>query len=264
MYGAYLDHVLRFLEIMSNLHKVSLAGAQDFDQTREPMVAYLRQIGGFAVTLELQTTPTRVRFAIEDAPTMTQPQFEAMLIELERHIRDDVKTVLLELVPVGKRYFYSTTFCEDLVEKFPKATAELREAGACYALGRNAAAIFHAVRGAEHGVRALARAAGVRGQIDFKEWGKVIKSIEEKVASCDKWKNGPMKSNALEFYRDTLTDARGLKDDARNIWLHLREDRVADDGEAGKAIRRAYDLLKTCQGRISEGNRRVLPKRSFA
>ena len=57
-------------------------------------------------------------------------------------------------------------------DTFPSAMEDLDEAGKCYATGRHRATVFHVIRAAEWALRALARAAGVNGQLDYKEWGE--------------------------------------------------------------------------------------------
>jgi hypothetical protein len=119
------------------------------------------------------------------------------------------------------------------------------------------------VRAAEWGLKALARAAGVRGQIDFKEWGKIIRNIEEKVATVDRWHNGPSKSNALEFYRGALAEVRAINNCWRTINLHVRKGVMCDDVDAKRALDRTEEFLKRLSGRVTENQRRALNKRVF-
>jgi hypothetical protein len=152
---------------------------------------------------------------------------------------------------------------EPIRNAFPSATEDLGEAGKCYALERYRAAVFHAVRAAEWGLKALARSAGVRGQIDYKEWGKIIKPIEQKVASVDTWRIGPSKSNALAFYRGAISDVRAINNCWRTANLHVKIGATCDDHDARKAIDRTMDLLIGLARYTSESQKRPLTKRAF-
>jgi len=126
------------------------------------------------------------------------------------------------------------------------------------------ASIFHSVRASEHALKSLARAAGVRGKLDFKEWGGILKAINDNVVPIEKWHKGPAKSAALEFYGDALGDARVLKDWARNMWLHVRIDKRADEPQARKALERAEDFVARVATRTTENQRRPITKSQWA
>src|SRR5690606_20325216 len=108
---------------------------------------------------------------------------------------------------------------------------------------RHRAAVFHIVRASEWALKALARAAGVPGQLDFKEWGKIIRGIEERIAPIDKWPAGPEKSHALAFYRGALADARALNNVWRNVNLHVKPGVTCDENDAKKAIDRGIEFM---------------------
>jgi len=143
---------------------------------------------------------------------MTAHDAVDLMTRIIEDFKDDAKDRVCFIVPAD--LWSESGFGPRVQERFPGATEDANAAVQCFALGRYRASVFHAVRASEWGLKAVARAAGGRGQIDFKEWGKIIKAIEEKVAVVDKWHNGPAKSNALEFYRDALADARQLN----NVW----------------------------------------------
>jgi hypothetical protein len=183
---------------------------------------------------------------------------------MERVIEDfkeDARERLCYIVPAS--LWSDNGFGPSVTAAFPGATEDANAAVQCFALGRYRAAVFHAVRASEWGLKAVARGAGVKGQIDFKEWGKIIKGIEDKVAVVDKWHNGPAKSNALEFYRDALADARQINNAWRTINLHVRTDVLCGEPEASRALDRAQDFMRRLSSRITEGQSRPLSRRSF-
>lgn len=195
---------------------------------------------------------------------VTARQALQRLNQIDEHLRHDSFGRLCYIVPDAKRDYASGRFLiDDLKASFPSASEDLIEAGRCYAFGRWRATIFHLIRAAEGGLKALARAAGVKGRIDFKEWGQVIRGIEEKVAVVDKWRRGGARANALEFYRGALADARALNNVWRTANLHVRQGILSDEDDARKAFDRTLDFLKLLATRLAEAQKRPLSKRSF-
>lgn len=67
-------------------------------------------------------------------------------------------------------------FGDDVLCAFPLASSEIDEAGKCIALGRAPSAVFHLMRIAELGLRALAQPLGIMDPNP--DWGAVIRKID--------------------------------------------------------------------------------------
>jgi len=113
---------------------------------------------------------------------------------------------------------------------FPEAKLDIKAAGTCLAIDLNTAAIFHLMRAAEYGLRSLARDMQIpmtKSPIEFKTWGAVIDSMDEKMAAV-KGPASPHKSEELEFYSSLIQDAKSLKNLWRDEVMHARNMEYTD------------------------------------
>jgi hypothetical protein len=112
---------------------------------------------------------------------------------------------------------------------FPKAVADIVDAGNCLVAGCNTAAVFHLMRVSEYGLRALARRLkvtlthkGVRQPVEYADWNKVITAIKNEIASLRKLSSGPKQDQRLNFYSHVADQAEYFKDIWRNPTSHAR------------------------------------------
>jgi hypothetical protein len=113
-----------------------------------------------------------------------------------------------------------------VIESFPLAKADAFAAVDCWALGHDTASVFHLMRLAEHGLRALARERSVRipkRPLEWAEWQNIIEAIRSKIDAIAKKGRGPKRGAALEFYRGALMSFEGFKDAFRNDVMHARK-----------------------------------------
>ena len=97
----------------------------------------------------------------------------------------------------------------------------------CYALAHNTASVFHSMRVAEHGLRALAKERRVKlprnKQIEWGTWQEIIKALDDEIRLIGTTKKaGWAKDAALEFYSGARADLNGFKDEYRNLVSHVR------------------------------------------
>lgn len=191
-------------------------------------------------------------------------ELDIRLKEAQRQYDYECQRRRLYLIDYEKGKTLEGDFNELLRDRFPSAIEDIREAKLCFVLDRWRACLFHSVRAAEWGLKALARASGVKGSLDFKEWGKIIHNIEQKTGPIVLWQNGPAKSNALEFYTSALSDVRALKDVHRNVNFHVKANVACTEGDSKKAYNLAHAFLLTVASRSNEKQKRALTKRSLA
>lgn len=120
-----------------------------------------------------------------------------------------------------------------------------------YALGHHTASVFHSMRVAEVGLRALANERRVKlpkdKAIEWGTWQEIIKALDKEIALIGQtWKAGKRKDAALEFYSGARADLNGFKDEFRNLVMHVREQ--YDEFQAARALSRVHDFM----GRLAE------------
>jgi hypothetical protein len=153
----------------------------------------------------------------------------------------------------AKWYKKEDLFGPEVSNKFRDAVRDIKEAGNCYATGLDTACVFHLMRVAEYGLRALARERGVKWEsklLEYAQWGAIIAGIEKKVEPLEQARAGPEKDAALQFYRGALGDLRAFKDIYRNPVTHPRY--IYEKHEALKALDHVAGFMKRLSLRISE------------
>lgn len=153
------------------------------------------------------------------------------MIELDRH--------KFAYIPVAKQEYFEqeALFGENVKNAFKDAANDIKNAGNCYAANLYTAIIFHLMRIAEYGLRALARERGVtlkNKPLEWGEWGIIIRDIEKKVDPMESAHAGPEKDAALSFYRGIIGKLRAFKIVYRHPTMHPRYD--YDEYEAWKAM----------------------------
>ena len=138
---------------------------------------------------------------------------------------------------------------------FPIAKTECEEAIYCYALERNTACVFHSMRVAEIGLRALARRMKVKlpknKKLEWAQCQEVLREMSNKTDTIARTaKAGPAKDELLEFYNGAIGQFYGFKDEFRNQVMHLRK--AYDEFEAASAVTRVRDFMGKLSRRINE------------
>jgi hypothetical protein len=136
------------------------------------------------------------------------------------------------------------------VAAFPTIEREAFDATDCYALGHNTASVFHSMRVAEHGLRALAKERKVKlprnKQVEWATWQEIIRELDKEILAIGNKRAGNARDAALEFYSGARADLNGFKDEYRNLVMHVR---VAYDEH--RALR-ALVNVNAFMGRIAE------------
>jgi hypothetical protein len=121
-------------------------------------------------------------------------------------------------------------------DRFPLAKIDAHEAVDCWASGHSTASVFHLMRTAECGLRALARERRVRlprkQVLEWADWHNIIEGIRAKVNLLANRRRGPNRDAALEFYRGALASFEGFKDAYRNNVMHARKSYTETEANA--------------------------------
>jgi len=153
-------------------------------------------------------------------------------------------------------------FAEDwgpVVSQFPSAKADAFSAVDCWAMGQSTAAVFHLMRVAEYGLRALARERSVslpKGRpLEWGDWHQIIEGIGKKVELIANKKAGKKRDGALEFYRGSLGEFQAFKDAYRNNVMHTR--RSYDEHEARSVMNHVREFMTRLAAKIGENPKTI-------
>jgi hypothetical protein len=124
----------------------------------------------------------------------------------------------------------------------------------------NAACVFHMMRVAEIGMRALARERKVtfpHHPLEWAEWENIIDQIESRARSATvSMGRGPERDAARTFYTAAVAQLRAFKE-TRNRIMHMRGS--FDELDARRAVNQVRDFMNGLSAKIGEKTRRPIP-----
>jgi hypothetical protein len=161
------------------------------------------------------------------------------------------------------RYHYGNRkhlFGDAAYAAFMSARYDMREAGNCLAVEANTAAVFHLMRVAEYGLRALAHDRRVRlpknSSLQLATWEEIIKKLEDAVSAIQGYPRTLAREAQFEFYHGAMIEFRGFKNKFRNRVMHARDEYDRDDAHSAFTHVRAF--MNTLASRITETKRTPL------
>jgi len=184
------------------------------------------------------------------------------LYELKMAVQDEIASRKFVMIENRKADFLEqkSLFGKQVSKAFPSAKEEVRSAGNCLAVDLNTAAVFHLMRVAELGMRALARNLKVkvkRNTIDSANWTEIIKNIGD--ATAERWKKLPKskqgRRKAVEFLKFCEVAADELnvfKEIWRNNTMHAGL--PYNEHEAHGVFIRVRDFMQRLSTKVSETN----------
>jgi hypothetical protein len=199
----------------------------------------------------------RITNHLSDKGNYTKIAMEiAYLIEA---LEDDTMKILVFKYADEKArlYVYRNEAWAPTLKSFPSVQYEVDEAIDCYAMEHNTAAVFHLMRVAEYGLRALCRERGVtfpKKPLEWATWQDMLGQIESKARG--QWGGatpGHAKDAALSFYIGAIGQFHAFKDTYRNAVMHVRKQ--YDEHEAMRAINQVRDFMNGLSVKISEKTR---------
>ena len=148
---------------------------------------------------------------------------------------------------------------DTILKSFPSARFEIESALDLFALQHYTASVFHFMRAAEHGLRALALELSVvlpKGKpLTHTNWNEIITHCDKRVKEITAMSPaGDAKDNALSFYSGAVAQLHYLKNEFRNDVMHART-HFADE-QAAKASRTTKDFLEILSGKLGERPRK--------
>jgi hypothetical protein len=206
----------------------------------------------------------RADFALAALDNETLDTLGAEVTELVRHIRHDLQSCSIWPIARNRVWSFSLALNEKAAAAFPSAGSDIAEGGRCFGFGRYSAAVFHMLRAADPGVRALARAANATAAAahDGADWAPLLTLVDARVSVISTWPVGPARAAALEFFQGALSEARGLHDAARKL-ANASATATLEEHQALHVCHTTKDLLVRLSERVTESHRRTLGKRDF-
>jgi hypothetical protein len=209
--------------------------------------------------MELEAPRHRVeQFQIALRAAMEWNRYEAELRALREAIEGEVqyryffyfKRAKAEVV-LKMQEAWATT-----IARFPSAKPDIEAAVNCYGHEENTACVFHLMRVAEYGLRALARERRVKlpkgRPLEWGDWHTVISAIDEKIEKIAGKRRGPARDAALEFYRGALGHFEAFKDKYRNNVMHARKG--YDEHEAASALSHVREFTEILASKVESEN----------
>jgi hypothetical protein len=154
-------------------------------------------------------------------------------------------------------------FGKEVHEAFPAARDDIREALNCLAAECSTAAVFHAMRVAEIGLRVLGydrevqifknRATLLEIPIALATWDQVLKELEEAERAIQNYPQTLAREEQFEFYHGAMMQIRRFKNVFRNNIMHTRES--YDRGQAQNAVDQVRDFMVILSSKLKEGER---------
>ncbi|MDR3464988.1 MAG: hypothetical protein P4M07_03495 [Xanthobacteraceae bacterium] len=142
---------------------------------------------------------------------------------------------------------------------FPAVEAEAKCAADLYALDHNTGSVFHSMRVAEHGLRALAKerriVIGKNKPVEWATWQDIIRALEAEAKVIGGKKVGRAKDRALEFYSGAIADLNGFKDEYRNLVMHVRAE--YDELQALRAYQRVHAFMERLAKKLDHKHHRI-------
>lgn len=158
---------------------------------------------------------TSLQKSMPTFPVPTAGDVAVRLRIIRESIDRELRSRLFLFVPTAQaeRYDQPELFGSDVGAKFAKASADIREAGTCVALGRPTAAVFHLMCVLDVGLDSLAFAVGV--PYSRKNWEQIFQEIEKKVPTV------PAPQDR-EYYGRAVLEFKFFRDCWRNHTMHGR------------------------------------------
>jgi hypothetical protein len=245
---------LREMEVSGKVFGDTLVAQEMSSKAHVPLLEYVRQQ---CESLELQSALHRCdKFVNKIRENAPWSEIGNQATVLREAIEGELCYRRFAFVPVSKAAIHDNAARDwaDIWTKFPSSKEDAQRAVDCYALEQDTACVFHLMRVAEYGLRALARERKVRlpknRPLEWAEWNDLIVAIGKKVDAIANRKRGPKRAAALEFYRGALGEFQAFKDAYRNHVMHTRG--AYDEHQAASVLSHVRDFMSRLATKTEE------------
>jgi len=215
----------------------------------------LRTLLDIAQRLKLTTSMELLdrRLGYADSSPQTRREFEIVVETFKSELS---RRIFLVVPPHVAEYYEWDSIVSDLVvEAFPKASEEIRESGTCFATGQNTACVFHAMRAAEIGLRALGAWRPIKIKngkpLELAEWREILDGLAGVASEPENLPNStPNKDADLLFLSEAAAQFRFFKNGWRIRVAHARAN--YNEPKAKEAIDHVRSFFETLATRLEE------------
>jgi glycerol-3-phosphate dehydrogenase len=135
---------------------------------------------------------------------------------------------------------------------FPSASKELIHGGTCYAVGEYTACVFHAMRAAEIGLRAVAKHLKVQLSIalELAEWNTLIDLIDKHIKSLMGQPRTQIRDEEIKFFSDANSQFTNFKEAFRKHVAHARDS--YEEVPSISILHRTREFLEALSSKVAE------------
>jgi hypothetical protein len=176
---------------------------------------------------------------------------------LSQAVFSELRSILFTRIPshVAQYYEWDGIITDAVVKAFPKASEEIQRGGTCLAVGLNTACVFHVMRAAEIGVRALGNDLKIKIKsgkpIELAEWREILDGLATAVRDIENLPNStPSKDADLLFYSEASAQFRFFKNGWRVRVAHARAS--YNEPQAIEAIDHVRSFFEVLAPRLKE------------
>ncbi|WLB56894.1 hypothetical protein [Bradyrhizobium japonicum] len=220
-------------------------------------------VGKIAAKLKLETAGHRLdHFEMALRYSITETDYKNEIKVLRDALKHDLSRTHFYHYPQAKLEVLMKFYKQwnPIGKAFPAALSEALVATDCYALGHDTACIFHIMRAAEHGLRALAKERRIKlaknKPVEWGMWQEIISELNKEAAKIGlKATAGTAKDNALSFYSGALSDLNAFKDEYRNQVMHARKN--YDEHQALRALVKVHAFMERLTEKMTDKHHKI-------
>ncbi len=233
------------------------------DKLKSLVIRYIDDITQEAKALGLKRANDRLKWIrqyVESARGIELSIEDTLMRELgtlRQALQDDLTEYKAFIPSLEQAQYYDRPklFGDRVYQNFKSARQDVLEAGNCYATDNFTACVFHLMRVAEHGMRALAIDLKIKKvgkhPLAYAEWGPVCGALATKVKTLqNKPGRGPIKSALLKRYGDAASQADFINEIWRKDVSHARQPYNGPD--ALSALTRVREFMQSLSGWLQE------------
>jgi hypothetical protein len=169
---------------------------------------------------------------------------------LRTRIQDELEVVMFLWIEDKNYYAQDELFGSEVAARFKGASSDIEEAGSCYATGRYTACVFHLMRVAEHGLRAIAKR--VEFPDDRPMWEPILNYINAELAKKDYKKISESFKGDIEFISGISAHLHAFNLAWRRRVAHIERTYTKD--EAKRIMDETKNLMQHLAVKLSESD----------
>lgn len=157
-------------------------------------------------------------------------------------------TTFFTIEPNKQQYLTQNLFGEAVTDAFPSAIVDIEEAGKCLAFERWTAGVFHLMRVAEVGIRALGGTLELPASTN-RSWEAILRKCDDELKKPLTDRSTVWKSDD-QFFAEAVAMLRSVKDAWRNPTMHI--EKVYTEEQAESIWNAVKGLMKHLAKKLKE------------